>query len=242
METQVGDQPLHQPATQTDFEAIKMQDTYDALTLENQVKCPILRLPGEIRNKVYGYVFDDVKIKPGPWYQNPVTKKYSKDLYGSYGLELEQRSKFFRNKHLWYPRERLSLLQTCRQINAEAKLFPFAAGTLQGDDYFINDVIWRVPSKAQANAITTVELVRHYQRRAYQRQAYVRLLYDSGMMDQALRKLGELRGVKKLVFCSLLEDIETERLDHHRDQCFLLVGEVLSKTSRGAEIEVAITH
>jgi hypothetical protein len=70
-------------------------------------------------------------------------------------------SYFIRNKyvcgHTHYPNQPLQLLLTCRQIHAEAKLFPFTSNTFNGGHlalrYFVEPL-----SQEQANAISTIQI------------------------------------------------------------------------------------
>lgn len=71
-----------------------------ASTQENQVHSPLLRLPAELRNRIYELAFPTTAIKVHPAWDDP-------KVYPGYDG----------------PRGIMALLQTCRQINAEATEF-----------------------------------------------------------------------------------------------------------------------
>ncbi|KAJ4345795.1 uncharacterized protein N0V89_011930 [Didymosphaeria variabile] len=88
-----------------------------AIFQRNHQKSPFLRLSGEIRNMIYGYVFDDVYVN------------IKMDMMGQTWCwaELGVIIKGHEGKYL-------DLLRSCRTIYAETRLMPFAGGLLCYDD------------------------------------------------------------------------------------------------------------
>jgi hypothetical protein len=84
-------------------------------TLRNQVECPLLRLPAELRLHIYGYLsVGNITVCDED--QCPT------DHLATYrGIT-----------HIHYPRHRLHLLQVCQQIHAEAKALIFNRSCLTG--------------------------------------------------------------------------------------------------------------
>jgi hypothetical protein len=90
------------------FIALHVDDLRDS-TQRNATSSPLLKLPGELRNHIYEYVFAGQIYRP----ISPVCNNSVPDQG--------------RMQH--------SLLRTCRQTNAEAKHLPLALGTISIGDF-----------------------------------------------------------------------------------------------------------
>ncbi|CAI9629375.1 unnamed protein product [Alternaria burnsii] len=112
--------------------SIMLMDRLAAISQRNHRRCPLLRLPAELRNKIYGYVFLSHPVRP------------------------------FREHREWphwaYPRSQLNLLETCRQIYFEAKLFPFALNVFVGYAEHVIELLLTTFTASQTNTISTVRL------------------------------------------------------------------------------------
>jgi len=109
----------------------------------NQVQSPLLRLPSELRNIIYRYVFQGCSI----W----VTKNHQDLLYGL---------------RLWciHDLDIVSLLLTCRQVHAEAAILPyrFLVFEFHGGAAIIEKFL-SARSPAQLEAIQTIRVsIEHY--------------------------------------------------------------------------------
>ena len=114
----------------------KLQLTSFNSTHQNQEKCILLRLPPELRNAVYKYVFleDNIEICA------PHSKKTDS------------------HSHTHYPKQNLQLLQTCRQVYTEARLLPFASNQFKGSHWALRSIT-KLLSREQANAISTIHVL-----------------------------------------------------------------------------------
>ncbi|KAH6848873.1 hypothetical protein B0T12DRAFT_515440 [Alternaria alternata] len=112
--------------------SIILMDRLAAISQRNHRRCPLLRLPAELRNKIYEYVFISHPVRP------------------------------FREHREWphwaYPRSQLNLLETCRQIYFEAKLFPFALNVFVGYAEHVIELLLTTFTASQTNTISTVRL------------------------------------------------------------------------------------
>lgn len=111
----------------------------------NQIEAPLLRLPGEIRNRIYadllgGLIFSSTTTPRLPWaacVRIRMVECYHEFSNGSPPATLD-----------------LSILQTCRQIYDETRLLAFTLNTFTIDPanltHFINDL-----TEVQRNAIHT---------------------------------------------------------------------------------------
>jgi hypothetical protein len=91
-----------------------------ASTEHNQIQSPLFRLPGELRNKIYGYVFqaDSITMRAPASYL-PVRNKY---WFAVQDLDSD---------HVPTPLgDVLRSMTVCRQYYAEIMLIPFALNTL----------------------------------------------------------------------------------------------------------------
>jgi hypothetical protein len=82
-------------------------------TLRNQKESPLLRLPAELRDKIYGYVFSGGRIIP---HFSPIRNTFA--IFQG----------FIRNQTIFGPvhgDNPLALLYVCRQTYAETALLPF---------------------------------------------------------------------------------------------------------------------
>ena len=89
-----------------------------------------LRVPGELRNVIYGYVFEGEVAHARPSYDD---------------------------KHSWlYPTQLLSLTLTCRQMYHETKALPFTLGTFHGTPRTLVLGLQRTLTEAQSQAVTSI--------------------------------------------------------------------------------------
>lgn len=107
----------------------------DALcsTLRNQLDSPLVRLPAEISNQIYGYVLTNkfnIAI---------CTEDYC-DLHpdGPVGGPLSVARMLM---HAHFPRHILHLLEVCQQTYAEARLIPFGVNCVKGEAGEVNDYL-----------------------------------------------------------------------------------------------------
>ncbi|CAN9354215.1 unnamed protein product [Alternaria alternata] len=112
--------------------SIMLMDRLAAISQRNHRRCPLLRLPAELRNKIYEYVFLSHPVRP-----------------------LREHREW---PHWAYPRSQLNLLETCRQIYFEAKLFPFALNVFVGYAEHVIELLLTTFTASQTNTISTVRL------------------------------------------------------------------------------------
>lgn len=140
-------------------------DTVIHSTMHNQLKSPLLRLPAEIRNRIYEYTLHDTCINTCQEIKCPRTHKFCFDAgicqRSDFGprVQIPWSSRCMDHLHVHFAKDRLQLLQVCQQIYAEAKLLVFSSNTLTGNiirvDQFLGKDNW---SRNQINAIRTVKL------------------------------------------------------------------------------------
>jgi hypothetical protein len=145
---------------------------------------PLLRLPGELRNQIYGYIFEDARqavICPGcgtcipPYDQRNYTLKWH------------------------YPASLLGLLETCRMIHAETKLLPFINSSFIGVfglDAYMTSYLYHSFNRVQMNAIASMILpVAHWPRPNTDEETWIRVIaaYRFGWLTS-------LGGLKTLTF------------------------------------------
>lgn len=113
----------------------------------NQRQSPLLRLPGELRNKIYGYVFSDSVISVWrsssgpPGYFNLDTFAGSRD---SYSID---------------PTTRVTdITKTCRQIHAETRLLLFRLVTFQVHSDGSLGALLNALEDSQRDAIATLRM------------------------------------------------------------------------------------
>jgi hypothetical protein len=82
-------------------------------SLRNQKVSPLLRLPAELRNKIYGYAFSEVRITPRLDHHSKKFSVKREDTRIQPAYSTVHRGNL------------LALLLVCRQIHAEAALLPF---------------------------------------------------------------------------------------------------------------------
>ncbi|KAF2831017.1 hypothetical protein CC86DRAFT_401578 [Ophiobolus disseminans] len=121
-----------QPLTLTQQWAALANHTADDITKRNQQQSPLLRLPGEARNKIYAYYFDSLVIDVC----EPTSgrRKYSTCTYDGSGRCL-----------LNYGANACGMMRACRQLNADCRALLFQYATLRieyadGLSHFLNDL------------------------------------------------------------------------------------------------------
>ncbi|CAO2656961.1 Nn.00g057640.m01.CDS01 [Neocucurbitaria sp. VM-36] len=116
-------------------------DTRAAITLRNQHESPLLRLPGEIRNKIYIYIFRVGSVRVCCERLSPTaTNAYPKHAV------------------IHYMRRHLAIIEACRQTYAEAHRLPFTLNEIVGSAESINAAFTDRFSKAQAGALTAIDI------------------------------------------------------------------------------------
>ncbi|EFQ95529.1 hypothetical protein PTT_06326 [Pyrenophora teres f. teres 0-1] len=103
-----------------------------AITERNQQTSPLLRLPAELRNKVYTYVFHTPPIRPYRDHR----------VYGAWA----------------YSRRRLRLLQVCRQVYFEARLVPFTCNVFAGYAEHVIELLVTNFAREQAGMVAKVRI------------------------------------------------------------------------------------
>jgi hypothetical protein len=82
-------------------------------------------LPGELRNKIYGYVFSTTKSK----YPSPMLER---DLKLKNIIELSNENLNRKDFNL-----RLAITQTCRQVRTETRLLPYLHAKYEMNGWFV---------------------------------------------------------------------------------------------------------
>ncbi|PVI04526.1 hypothetical protein DM02DRAFT_668950 [Periconia macrospinosa] len=108
-----------------------------------QPSSPLLRLPAEIRNRIYTLVLH---------HPSNIRIRFTTPVYWRYGI-LPNGLKYILRTDA--PRNSLSLLATCRQIHAEANLLPFSLNVFDINERAIEPLTNCLPLHQRA-ALTTV--------------------------------------------------------------------------------------
>ena len=82
-------------------------------------------MPGELRNKIYGYVFSTTKSK----YPSPMLER---DLKLKNIIELSNENLNRKDFNL-----RLAITQTCRQVRTETRLLPYLHAKYEMNGWFV---------------------------------------------------------------------------------------------------------
>lgn len=102
---------------------------------------PLLRLPGELRNRIYFYVFAEEQFR-----------------LAKYGFNTHMFPYINRRENMEPHPYRLGLLSVCRQIYAEVALLPFIMGTVEIDNVeTLEEMSFRLTT-SQCSAIRTLRL------------------------------------------------------------------------------------
>lgn len=109
---------------------------------------PLLCLPAELRNRIYGYVFGV------PW----IRACCGSDRFCTYwGCNECIDDILYRFKFKFhYPRRLLALTETCRQIHEETKILPFVLNKFHGKPESIDRALHYYLDPEQSNAVTAV--------------------------------------------------------------------------------------
>jgi hypothetical protein len=88
-------------------------------TLQSQRNSPLLRLPGELRNKIYHYALEGIHIVV-------VDKPYSNDIEDDMEIEESLQLRAWQDcaQDLKEPKALLGLTRVCRQVHAELGILP----------------------------------------------------------------------------------------------------------------------
>jgi hypothetical protein len=109
-------------------------------TLRNRLDSPLLRLPAELRNKIYGYVLTQEAIRvAGPW-----------------GCDTCTRPLWVQHAH--YPRHILNILEVCQQTYTEGRLLVFSLNQHVGDHLAIHEHVDKILTAEQRSALKEVHL------------------------------------------------------------------------------------
>ncbi|KAF1840552.1 uncharacterized protein K460DRAFT_399468 [Cucurbitaria berberidis CBS 394.84] len=115
----------------------------DEIALRNATESPLLRLPSEIRNRIYGYALGGQEVNPRT--VGGVRTKWRLECR-PYGSEA-------RSYQAWD--RLLSLTYVCRLLHRETRLLAFSLNTFQIQTVEFNDWLLLL-NDDQKNAITTV--------------------------------------------------------------------------------------
>ncbi|CAO2653658.1 Nn.00g030690.m01.CDS01 [Neocucurbitaria sp. VM-36] len=128
----------------------------DAIMERNQSVSPLLRLPGEIRNKIYHYVFrvDGIKI-----WVFPETNPSGGNFRMVHALCPANNIRMC----WWYLSNHIHLTAVCRQIHAEAALLPYMINILEMDLLTVPDFVELVPKALLLNIKTVLVRFEVYQ-------------------------------------------------------------------------------
>ncbi|KAH9879390.1 hypothetical protein J1614_002830 [Plenodomus biglobosus] len=120
-----------------------------AITHANQQNSPLLRLPAEIRNRIYSFVFCTEPILIC------FVTSYATRAVDKCPIPTSIRR---RPSHIHYSRLNLALIETCRQAYFECRLLPFLLNTFEG---FPEAILAAFPGRLynlQLTSITRIEL------------------------------------------------------------------------------------
>ncbi|CAO2656919.1 Nn.00g057220.m01.CDS01 [Neocucurbitaria sp. VM-36] len=122
----------------------------DEMILKNKMNSPLLRLPGEVRNQIYSYIFNGYEVEPSVKFPelNPRRVKGCHLRCRIYGSEE------WKDFNTWD--RLLGLTNVCHQLHGETRLLPFRLNTFQvryEEDF---DFWLSLLTEDQRNAITTV--------------------------------------------------------------------------------------
>ena len=92
--------------------------------IQLQPESPLLRLPGELRNKIYGYVFSTVPEYPNLMVERDLQLKNIIDPY-------------HQNPDRKDCNLSLAITQTCRQIRTETRLLPYTYAKYEISSWFV---------------------------------------------------------------------------------------------------------
>ena len=224
--------PLPLPRPLTEQEVIEQRRACEALFLKNQTNSPLLDLPAEIRKIIFDYVY---------MYKKTVSIYASRGTTGRIYVAPTPLS-------LQYPRILLSLPRTCRQINAETKHLPFATGKLVGDYLSVETTITTKLNRAQADAITNIELrLDNWTQLEYWKHGHP-CHFSSGELiakvvshlTPDLRALCELHGLKKLALIPGDKYSKRQDWDTVSGYCLAAVREVFRGILSSAKTEVVV--
>ncbi|CAO2656962.1 Nn.00g057650.m01.CDS01 [Neocucurbitaria sp. VM-36] len=129
-----------------DASVVSLADAQEALSLRNQQESPLLRLPGELRNKIYGYVVDD------PIHIHFSLRRIERVGGGEY---------FHRSGpvQIHYSRQHIALNETCRQTHAETRILPFnSLYEVYGDADALREGICTKLTEEQRSTLRTVHV------------------------------------------------------------------------------------
>ncbi len=158
--------------------------------LQNQKKSSLLRLPGEIRNQIYGYVLGGYDV---------YTYKVSLDGRMTHILECSKNDTTGEGATSW--EETVQFTTVCRQIQEESRLLPFELNIFNASGKSFEE--WfALLNEDQRNAITTLSFGRRY-----------RMLHFEDLLLPS-KRFWKCTGVKKVILFGKLEDNQRRKLSH----------------------------
>lgn len=123
-------------------------------TRQNKLSSPLLRLPAELRNHIYGYVV--TTPNHGLW--NIPEHTYLHDaLNGKFRPKFNDEQLRRRMAERAHAQRHLSLLSVCRQVHDEARLFPFEFNTFAFNSPRLFRFLAKL-SQPQRNAIHGIKI------------------------------------------------------------------------------------
>ncbi|KAH5409324.1 hypothetical protein HBI46_172450 [Parastagonospora nodorum] len=180
----------------------------DKITLRNAEQSPLLRLPAELRTKIYQYTLGGLEIT--------LTRSIIAQR-----LCLNSRERAANDeRHPFYklPSPSATLL-SCRQVNSEAKLLLFSSNHFSIESFEPFMEFLDALSPAQRNAIGTVRIVGVGLNRTLGRHDHHGYVHDSDNFDSVCKHglpLGRLAGLKCVVWMYYdSPNIERERYPEH---------------------------
>ncbi|KAF1948794.1 hypothetical protein CC80DRAFT_571655 [Byssothecium circinans] len=167
----------------------------DAITQRNQLESPLLRLPGELRNRIYSYVLGNHIIDQYGLLEDGETYKEK-----CMCCTLAEYGRYSSSPPL-YIKSLLTLPSTCKQLYTETHMLIFTLNILQlGHIVEFKEEVFDVLPERAKNAITRVRVdsgaLYDLERCTY--GAYMR--FETPTMHREIYRhmLVELRGLKKM--------------------------------------------
>jgi hypothetical protein len=201
----------------------------------NRQQSPLLRLPPEIRNRIYGLVLGGKQIQvcdaKNCASRHRCRSRKQKNRYDTY-FHLRRRD--------------LALLVSCHQIHEETKLLPFNHNEFEGHHWNIHLAVYHRLTDAQVSTITNVRVHVNNEDVNYFQDCDDFPAFSIRLSDRflsTLQVLAHLRGLNKItvVWARKLQDgSRKENCAILKDQLLERVGSEMKQIARGADIEVVV--
>jgi len=150
-------------------------------TIRNQVQSPLLRLPAELRNHIFDYVFENITVD----------FDHQETMHGDYVFTAFSRDTYQDRRSKWTLPEIVRTTTVCRQIRAETALLPFTRSVFDLTSYTARGIQGALLSKIlpmQRDAITRLRL-------EHTLKIHTDVDVWSGLVDIGIVKLPSLRQV-----------------------------------------------